>query len=98
MTSKRDLLAGLRAIGYWEVPSTSRKYLMFARTTADGARRLLVGRSGALRLLPSDERRVDHSISLTGGKVHRAICEVGRRAPYPNVEVAMADYLALQSR
>jgi hypothetical protein len=71
--SREATIAGLIAMGWTETanPST-RKYRVFAHP--DNPCKYLIGRSGALRKTGGT---VAQSISLTGNRVHRAICEVG---------------------
>lgn len=74
--NKRDaMIKGLKAIGYVEVESRSRKYLAFR----DRARTALVGRSGALLMTGSDGK-VTGARSFTGGHLQLTLILLGAMA------------------
>ena len=74
--SKQHTIAGLESTG-WTRDTTARssKYLVY--TKAGQTFRLLVGKSGALRMTTST---VSESISITGMQRHLAFQAVGRYA------------------
>ena len=74
--SKQHTIAGLEATG-WTIDTTARssKYLVYIR--GDKPYRLLVGKSGALRMTRGT---ISDSFSMTGGRSHRAFAAVGRVA------------------
>jgi hypothetical protein len=67
-------IAGLLAMGYKDFSPPERKYRSFHRIGQP--RHYLVGKSGGLRLVLSGQQLAD-SLSITGGKEHRALSEVG---------------------
>jgi hypothetical protein len=72
--NSKSTIAGLTAMGWTLDPQPpTRKYAVYRNP--DFAFRLLIGKSGALRKLPHGGT-VAGSISLTGGRYHRAICQM----------------------
>jgi len=78
--SRKATIAGLKAMGWTEDPNpTTRKYEVFVKpdyALTGVGKKMLVGRSGALRL-QNEGDTVASSSSLTGGRIHAAICQVG---------------------
>jgi len=74
--NRQHTIAGLEACG-WKLDTTARtnKYQVYARTDKDY--RLLVGKSGALRLTRGT---ISDAMSCTGGQMHLALQAVGRVA------------------
>ena len=77
MNSKQHTIAGLEACG-WKLDSTARTSKYRVYVSPDGSISLLVGKSGALRILR--EGTIAKSASITGGKRHIAMQAVGRVA------------------
>lgn len=73
MNNKQATIKGLERLGYRET-KRSRKYRTFEKM----GRTYMVGKAGALRVT---EGRLDESLSITAGKIHRALQELGR---WPN--------------
>lgn len=96
MNNRDATIAGLRAVGYVRIPASTRKYILFGRP--DIACHYLVGKSGALRKKKCDDP-VSSSSSLTGGRFHRALREVGASAScYSSASQAQAHLMeALKS-
>lgn len=73
--SRKATIAGLTAMGWticrWH--SSIKRYEVYGKIGK--GYKMLIGRSGALRKLP-DDSPIDKSISFTGIRYHRAICEV----------------------
>ncbi len=93
MNNRDATIAGLVAVGYTQEPIRSSKYLAFARE--DVACDYLVGKSGALRKKPCGGP-ISTSSTLTGGRFHRALREVGRHAAqYSSTEQAQNHLLEL---
>ena len=88
MTNRDKTIAGLKATGW--IPDTAARTSKYLVLEFPGRRdRILIGRSGAIRKTPST---VAMSISLTGGRWHKALQTVGERAgQYSSVEQAQAD-------
>ena len=81
MNSKALTIAGLVSRGFSEMPSTSRKYKVFARPDSD--RKYLIGSAGALRVVVGNEP-ISGSVSLTGTRAHKAFQAVGKFAAKTN--------------
>ena len=103
MTSKKATIAGLLAMGWFEYdpervmrPSGTRmKYRIFSKV--DAGHQLLVCGSGALRMVPTGGT-IAGSLSLTGSRIHHAICEVGNpRFRWESPQQAEEVYLRLQA-
>ena len=82
MNNKQATIAGILACGYEEEPGRSRKYRCFNKPAPEGVptRTLLVGKSGALRVIPESCSAISESLSKTDSKVHKAYQYVGRMA------------------
>ena len=72
------IIAGLKALGYKEQPSSSRKYRQFVREVHEGeaVHRAFVGKAGALRC----GRNVTESVSMERTDARRRILAAGQRA------------------
>lgn len=74
MTAKEKTIRGLVATGWVEISGTA----MYRRFERDGVE-MLVGKAGALRSM-SAGKPISESISLSGGRTHRAYQYVGEFA------------------
>ena len=96
-SGKQRTIDGLLACG-WVLDTNARtsKYQVFAPTFderyGNEDRKLLVGKSGALRLLTAKRTAVADSLSITGGSYHKALQVVGdRKDSYSSAEQARKD-------
>jgi len=94
-TSQKQLtINGLLACG-WTLDENARssKYLVYVRP--DVGRRMLVGKSGALRMTTTSRPAISDSLSLTGTSFHRALRTIGsRKDSYSSAEQARAELQA----
>jgi hypothetical protein len=90
-TKKQLTIDGLTACGWQEdTNATTRKYLVFVRS--DVGRKMLIGKSGGLRMVTTARPAISQSLSLTGGRYHDALRVVGSRKDcYSSPEQARLD-------
>lgn len=89
--NRANTIKGLEFCGWaWDQTARTSKFRVYVRE--GGKEKMLVGKSGALRLC-REGKTVAESVSLTGGRIHRAYQAVGACGGWTSVGQATMQFM-----